>query len=134
MFGQLQNKVTVSRGTVTVGHQTYPLANIARLQVLRVDWSGRSRLRRVGKPMVVFVAAVVVLIGLVVSSGDATGTLSALVLLAVSAAGIWLALALRSKRRLSLLIETAGGHVGAISSRSSSNDDVIDSLHEAIVR
>jgi hypothetical protein len=84
--------------------------------------------------MVVFVAAVVVLIGLVVSSGDATGTLSALVLLAVSAAGIWLALALRSKRRLSLLIETAGGHVGAISSRSSSNDDVIDSLHEAIVR
>jgi len=103
--------IYVSTGTVRIGHQTYPLANIARLQVFRVRWTGQGRLWELGKPLLALGLGLAVL--LVQQSRGSTLTATEAILALVGGL-TWLIVAVaRMKERLSLVIETAGGQTTA---------------------
>lgn len=122
--------VYVSTGTVRIGHQTYSLANIARLQVFRVRWTGAGRLRGIGGPLLALGVGLAVLLVLQPAGSVSTPT-GAVGILALVAGVIWLMVALaRMKERLALVIETAGGQATAVSSK---HEESVYELNDAIV-
>jgi len=120
--------VYVSTGTVRIGHQTYPLANIARLQVFRVRWTGQGRLRELGKPLLALGLGLAVL--LVQQSRGSTSTATVATLALVGGLTWLIVTVARMKERLSLVIETAGGQTTAVSSK---REESVYELNDAIV-
>ncbi|ETK33121.1 DUF6232 family protein [Microbispora sp. ATCC PTA-5024] len=125
-------EIRISRRTVQIGHEVYPLANISRVQSLRLVWGGRLAtlypLRQIAVTLLL-AAVVVAAAELVPRLGlDATGVdvddlartvaAGAAVLAGVRIAYLLLVLLHRllvRRSRYALMIETAGTQYAALS-------------------
>ncbi|WP_030946980.1 DUF6232 family protein [Streptomyces sp. NRRL S-646] len=123
-------EIRIAKRIVTIGHETYPLANISRVQTLRVVWRGKLAtlypLREIAALLLLGGAITLVLqragLGSRLSDADAEtvrriGT-AFVALLAVRTAyllGVLLYRLLFRRKRYALLIETAGTQYTALS-------------------
>jgi len=121
-------EIRIAKRIVTIGHETYPLANISRVQTLRVVWRGKLAtlypLREITVLLLLggTIALVLQRAGSRLAGADAEtvrriGT-AFVALLAVRAAyllGVLLYRLLFRRKRYALLIETAGTQYTALS-------------------
>ncbi len=106
--------ITISRRLLEVGGQVYPLANISRIQNLRVEW---SRKVTTGRQIGVFgLALALVYFGLpeLIGSQEAT---SLVVLLIIGALAVIVYRTVSRQKRHVLVIETSGGQSTALASK-----------------
>ncbi|GAA0390713.1 hypothetical protein GCM10009530_47430 [Microbispora corallina] len=140
-------EIRISRRTVQIGHEVYPLANISRVQSLRLVWGGRLAtlypLRQIAVTLLL-AAVVVAAAGLVPRLGLDTGVdlddlsrqvaAGAAVLAGVRIAYLLLVLLHRllvRRSRYALMIETAGTQYAAL---SGTDENEIHRIKGEIVR
>lgn len=130
MADQQVGEIVISKRVVKIGHQTYPLDNISRVQTLRVVWAGK---RATSYPLK-RIAVIVVLVGLIVGAASAlvpglgldsdaeqAVRVAAGVIIALAAIRVlWLLILLFyrllfRRPRYALVIETAGTQFTALS-------------------
>ncbi|MCF3135069.1 DUF6232 family protein [Streptomyces olivochromogenes] len=119
-------EIRIAKRVVTIGHQTYPLANISRVQTLRVVWRGKLATFYPLREIVLLlpaVAALVLVLPQVDLRFDYVETVrriadAAAALIAVRVAYLVCVLLYRlliRRTRYALLIETAGTQYTALS-------------------
>lgn len=136
-------EIRIAKRIVTIGHETYPLANISRVQTLRVVWRGRLAtlypLREITALLLLGGAIAVVLqrAGSRLAGADAetvrrigTALVGLLALRTAYLLGVLLYRLLLRRKRYALLIETAGTQYTALSGTAR---DEIHRIQAAIV-
>jgi hypothetical protein len=129
-------KIYFGKRTLQIGHQTFALANISRVQALEVEWrSGSISGNRVVR-LLLFLAGALILLPILLSflgSSGASGTFVVLgLLIAVGAVAYHL---FARQRRFVLAIETNGGQSTAIASKDRSaifqlEKNVVDAIED----
>jgi hypothetical protein len=111
-------EIRISKRVVRVGHQTYPLANISRVQTLRLVWRGRwTTWYPIGEIIVLCALA----LGIAVAAqhlrfGQAGVVLTALIAVrVVFMLCVFLYRLVFRRRRYALMLETAGTQYTALS-------------------
>lgn len=123
----------MTRRTVRIGYETYPLRNISRVSVHTVEWAERPPIGEVGPPLAILAFSVV---GLIVTQGSRTssgtnGGVGTFLVIVLLVSLVWLLVVLARKRyRTALIIESAGDVSTALLSKS--RDD-IHRLEAAVV-
>lgn len=128
MANERVGEIWINTRTVRIGHQVYPLANISRVQTVRVVWAGRSStfypIKEITVLVVLFAAlasaAVALLpkIGIVEERTARQVAMVVAVLFGVRVAylvGLFLYRLLFRRKRYALLVETAGTQYTALS-------------------
>ncbi len=120
-------EIRISKRLLRIGNQAYPLANIGRVQTLRIEWGRRIATFRefVGLLLVI---SVIVFVLPALGFGNSTSVLTLTVI--VIAGIVVLSRLLNRQRRFVLFIETTGAQTTALAGKA---EREIREIEQAVV-